>query len=244
MRPAALLGSEQAVHATDTLSLRCYTQEGFARAMALAGFAVEWIEDLVLPVRVSVVELGIKAVVVSLARQAAAPAEAGAISAALLPSGESSGEQGGPDAELEYWMAVNHAKDLVEKGELPRALRTLEYAVNFSKSVTIDVRDLLDRVVREIGARGQKSRARELLRKALRRLRAAQRRECLKRTWRSSSGAFQGACGAERAGRAGGDRGTLQSGWTCALRGRAVLGPRRQAGERCARLGPALPARR
>ena len=47
------LGAEQQVRRDDTLHLRCYQRGNFERAAQLAGFRVQYIEELVLPFQVS-----------------------------------------------------------------------------------------------------------------------------------------------------------------------------------------------
>ena len=143
------LGTESTVEQNDTLQLRCYSEEKFARAVQAAGFELEWSRDLVLPFKVSFEELGIIARVVSLRRSAHAPAEIDAIAALVSPAAESGGGEYSKisSVDLEYWMSLNYAKDLAEQGEIERARAALEYATSFQRTATIDVRDLLERIV-------------------------------------------------------------------------------------------------
>jgi spore maturation protein CgeB len=144
------LGKEQPVRTTDTLHLRCYQRENLESAAALAGFEVEFIEQLELPFQISSGEAGFEAVKVSLKPLDSTPAEAEEISRALLPQGELTVTEMVEADDLEYWMTVNYAKELADEGQYEKARETLEYAVSFGKAATIDVRDLLDRIVNKI----------------------------------------------------------------------------------------------
>ncbi len=150
VRLQVYLGEEQVVGRNDTLHLRCFDPENFKNAVALAGLEVEWIEELVLPFQVSFEEAGIEAKIVSLKKTDAVPAPAEVISQALLPSGE--GEETDPitGVEVEYWMSLNYAKELLESGDFEKAKETLEYATNHFQTTSLDVQDLLDRIVSEI----------------------------------------------------------------------------------------------
>lgn len=149
------LGNESAVEQNDTLQLRCYSEEKFAAAVHAAGFDLEWSRDLVLPFKVSFDDLGIFARIVSMRRAERTPAEITTLTA-LLSSGTSS--QGADvttisSTDLEYWMSLNYAKDLAESGDFDRARAALEYATSFQRSATIDVRDLLERIVAMIDSK-------------------------------------------------------------------------------------------
>ncbi|MBN8548853.1 MAG: glycosyltransferase [Deltaproteobacteria bacterium] len=149
------VGEEYRVCQEDTLHIRCYSEKNFRAAMELAGFKFTSFRELVLPLKVSFEEIGIKAMMTTLEKSGAAPADAAAISQALLPGGEVEMiiEQG-PD--LEYWTAVNYAKELVEQGDIEKARETLEFAVQKNRTNTIDTQDLLQRIVSEIEAAHEK----------------------------------------------------------------------------------------
>lgn len=150
------LGQEQIVCSNDTLHLRCYKRDNFINAAQAAGFEVEYVKELVLPFQVSFKEIGIEAFIVSLKRKEASPLESSLISSMLLPDGEKpqSATQGG--REIECWMSLNYARDLVERGEIDRAREALDYALSFSKSVTIDIRDIVDQIVNQIERTSEK----------------------------------------------------------------------------------------
>ncbi len=144
------LGSPQAVSQADTLHLRCYDRGCFTEAMRLAGFKVESIKELVLPIQVSFEELGIEAVIVTLTRLDQPVAAREKISRALLPSGEPESIAEGAEVDLEYWMSINYAKDLAEQGQMEKAKQALEYAATVSKTTSLDVQDLLNSICKRV----------------------------------------------------------------------------------------------
>lgn len=148
------LGKEQPVHNEDTLHLRSYQEENFKAAIDLAGFGLVSTSELELPFKVSDQEIGFIAVKVCLKPKNVAPASAELISRALLPEGELDAGEAKQD-DLEYWMSVNYAKELADQGDLEKAEETMEYALNFSKSTTIDVRDMLDRITNKLEKKAQ-----------------------------------------------------------------------------------------
>ncbi len=150
VRLQVYLGSEQPVQQNDTLHVRCYQRDNFIKAANLAGFNVEWIEELKLPFEVSFKELGIEAMIVSLRKSGQPAADIREISRALLPDGEQNGTEIVDGAMLEYWMSVNYAKELMDQGDLSKARETLEYATRFTENASIDLRDTLDQLVKEL----------------------------------------------------------------------------------------------
>ncbi|MCO6432505.1 MAG: glycosyltransferase [Deltaproteobacteria bacterium] len=150
LRMQLYLGEEQLVCRNDTLHLRCYKKEALLESVAAAGFELEWLRELVLPFQVSFKEIGIEAVIVSLRKSEAAPESAAVVSRLLLPQGEADGAENTSGADIECWMSVNYAKELAERGETERARQAVEYALSFQKSASIDVRDVIDRILNRI----------------------------------------------------------------------------------------------
>lgn len=145
------LGREQPVCATDTLHLRSYERDNFARAAQAAGFNIEFIEELVLPFQVSFKEIGFEAVIISLHRESDAHCNAQELAEILRPGGEiAEGQDGCAEKDLECWMALNYAEQLAQQGETEKARETLEYVENFCRSATIDTADILARIVARI----------------------------------------------------------------------------------------------
>lgn len=141
-------GVEQSVGAEDTLHIRCYNETRLKDAVEYAGFRCEGIDEFILPVDVSIESIGIKAKILKLQKLENTVANPDLLAKSLLPQGEKDGKS--LDGDIEYWMALNFAKTLVEGGDTERARQALEYAVSVSKAVTIDVSDLLQRIVTEI----------------------------------------------------------------------------------------------
>ncbi len=142
------LGIEQIVSADDTLHLRCFGEERFRAAAKIAGYKVHQIRELNLPFQVSFKEAGLSAVIVELYPDVQ-PGEVADIVAAL---GATQSDGAKSDTNLEHWMALNYANELVERGDYEAAKRTLEYAISFTKTVTIDTRDLLAKVTARVEA--------------------------------------------------------------------------------------------
>lgn len=147
------LGSEQPVDPADTLHLRCYPEDGLCSALALAGFAVEWVRPLALPFKVSFEELSIHAMIVSARRlDDVKLASADDIERSLLPSGPESSDQAGIITDLEAFMTSRHAEDLYAQGDYERAREAATYALQVTRSSGIDISDLLERIVSKSGA--------------------------------------------------------------------------------------------
>ncbi len=147
LRMQLYLGKEQIVGRNDTLHIRCYDRGNFERAMQAAGFRVESITELVLPIQVSFKDLGIEAVTVSMRRESVEAQSADRVAALLLPSGEGTATA---DADLECWMTLNYAHELADHGDFERARETLRYAECLLATVTIDVKDILERITRKL----------------------------------------------------------------------------------------------
>jgi len=153
------LGEEMLVGSEDTLHLRSFKRENLQLALEVAGFQIEYIKELVLPFQVSFKEMGFEAVIVSLKKGEAIPGSRELISQALLPGGEIKDNKTASGAEIECWMSLNYAQELAEKGNFEKAHQTLEYALSFARSTTIDIRDLLDKVVSTIEEGEKKAKA-------------------------------------------------------------------------------------
>jgi spore maturation protein CgeB len=139
-------GSEQIVGREDTLHLRCYEKERFEKASILAGFDIEWIEELKLDVETSYESIDVTAQIASLiksGRVEQAPFEI--VMNALVSHSEQDGKQ--TDGDIEYWMSLNLAETAALDGDTKRARDALNYALSLSKTVTIDVSDVLERIV-------------------------------------------------------------------------------------------------
>jgi len=156
VRLQVYLGEENKVSESDTLHLRCYKQNNFFEAVKLAGFTLESHKELILPFEVSFKEIGIEAIIVSMNKGDLEPGSAEAIAQKLLPEGESMSEEESPDG-LEYWMTLSYAKELVKEDKLDKARETLQYALDHSTAVKMDVQDLLQKIVAEVRPEGRSS---------------------------------------------------------------------------------------
>ncbi len=146
------VGKEQHIQRDDTLNIRCYQRDNLIKALGMAGFEVQWMEELVLPLQISFKELGLEAMIVSLKKiPGARQASTVEIAAALLPGGEPDKiAEDEASKDLEYWMTLNYAGELAEHGDVDRARATLEFAETLAKTTTIDVRDILERIQAKI----------------------------------------------------------------------------------------------
>ena len=144
------IGSQQPACRKDTLQLRCYQRENLESALTAAGFCLEGMQELVLPLQVSFRDLGIEAVIASARKVANVSRSADEIAKMLLPDGEQDNPEGTLGQDLEYWMSLNYADHLADQGNFEQAKRTLDYAATLSQTTAIDVRDLLNRIVDKI----------------------------------------------------------------------------------------------
>ncbi|RMG44893.1 MAG: methyltransferase domain-containing protein [Candidatus Dadabacteria bacterium] len=151
LRLQIYLGREQEVYEDDTLHLRCFTHENFRKAAEAAGFTVNTIEELILPIQVSVKEIGLEAVIVKLRRNnSLSVADSSQVAKLLLPSGEKQARRETTISELEYWMALNYARDLVDRGEIEHARETLEYAISQVRDSSVDASELINYIANAV----------------------------------------------------------------------------------------------
>lgn len=150
LRMQIYLGEEQMVATADTLHLRCFKRENFMGGVAAAGYDVEWIKELVLPIQVSFKELGLEAFIASLRKSRRLPESPREIASLLLPSGEPETPGDKPVSPIEFWMAYNYAKTLIASGDFERAREALAFASDACKATAIDVSDLLSEIVQEL----------------------------------------------------------------------------------------------
>ena len=138
-------GKEQTVGREDTLHLRCYDLERFQKAICLAGYDIQWISPLKLDVETSYAELEIMAQIGSFKKNERTACSPDAMIEALVSKPEESGKSA--DGDIEYWMSLNLAEAAANEGDVGRAREALDYALAMSKSVTVDVSDVLQRII-------------------------------------------------------------------------------------------------
>jgi spore maturation protein CgeB len=132
----------------DTLRLRAYQETPLREAAAQAGFRVEAITPIQLPLKELLDELSLNAVVVSLSPAGRSIGDAEAVAMTLLPNGQESDDERISCSEFEAWLALHYADRLYQDGEFDRARLALEYVTQHCKSAKIDIQDTLERVSR------------------------------------------------------------------------------------------------
>jgi spore maturation protein CgeB len=147
VRLQVYLGQHMGVSESDTLHLRCYSAGNFKNAVERAGMRVASSRELVLPIPVSFKEYGVEAVVVTLEPTECQPQSAERVAEALLPEGESDVTAEHAPLDLEAWMTLRYAEELADAGEYKRARQALDYVVSHCRSTTIDISDILERIL-------------------------------------------------------------------------------------------------
>lgn len=150
VRLQVYLGLPQNSNENDTLFPRAYRENDFRSALKIAGFQIDSIKELILPFQVSYKEIGIEATIVSLRKGTPVTNNYNEISKTLLPEGEVESSNTSGERELEYWMSLSYARELLNSGKLIKAKEALEYATSFSNNTTTDVQDLLARIEKEL----------------------------------------------------------------------------------------------
>ncbi len=147
VRLQVYLGQYLGVSENDTLHLRCYSRENFGAAVERAGLRMVASRELVLPIPVSFKECGVEAIIVTLEPTQSAAQSAESIAQALLPEGESDDTAEHAPLDLEAWMTLRYAEELADAGEHRRARQALDYVVANCRSTTIDISDILERIL-------------------------------------------------------------------------------------------------
>lgn len=146
------VGTGAPVQSSDTLYVRCFSMEHVRGALQKAGMEIVGVKELVLPIQVSFKELGIEAVIIDAVPSSAAVDSADAIAEALLPGGEPLESTDTLGRDLEYWMTLNYARELVDRGDIEKAREALHYAATVQKCAAIDIGDMLQQIVSKIEA--------------------------------------------------------------------------------------------
>lgn len=149
MRLRLFLGRDVLLSSDSLIYPRVYRREGFEHAAALAGFEVVDISAALPSIAGALSKHGIETVTVTL-RPAGPSGDIETIAAALAPTAALAGPQL-PD--IEALASVDFAVTLAEQGERERARQVLQYVETCCRTATIDIRDLLDRVVDRTAAK-------------------------------------------------------------------------------------------
>jgi spore maturation protein CgeB len=147
VRLQVYLGQHMGVSESDTLHLRCYSLDNFREAVERSGMRVVTSQELILPIQVSFKEYGVEAVIVTLEPTECAAQSADSIAEALLPEGESDTTAEHAPLDLEAWMTLRYAEELADAGEHKRARQALDYVVSNCRTATIDISDILERIL-------------------------------------------------------------------------------------------------
>lgn len=150
LRIQLYLGKEQPSAQSDTLSMRVFEEQNFIRAAQCAGFEVGNVTELKLPLQVSFEESGMKAVTAVLSSTTKPPMVKAEVSRALLPKGEGRSEGDLTDADLEYWMLLNYALELLTKGEKEKGSKSYNEALKLECGITIDARELKEKILKAL----------------------------------------------------------------------------------------------
>ncbi len=143
MRLRLFLGRDVLLSSDSVLHPRAYRQESFEKAARQAGFEVVEVTEAMPSIGGSLSRHGIETVAVTL-HPAGSPTSVDAIAAALEPSSQSVGPLL-PD--MEALASVDFAATLAEQGDRERARQILQYVETCCRTATIDIRDILDRVL-------------------------------------------------------------------------------------------------
>lgn len=154
VRLQVYLGKPQVVDAKDTLHLRCYAEDNFRKAVEACGFEVESIKELILPFKISVAEMGIVAYVVALRKTSQETVDVDVVGNLLLPDGELEGAEW-KGSDLEYWMAINYAKELLAKGDVEQARNAIGHAIFSIQETRFTVENVLGQLQAELNEKGK-----------------------------------------------------------------------------------------
>lgn len=146
LRLQLYLGKEQPSAQSDTLSMRVFEESNFRRAAQCAGFDVTSVSELKLPVQVSFEDSGMKAMIIALTPRTSSPMNTIDIASALLPHGEGRTKGDLTDADLEYWMLLNYAEELLRCGDKKKGEQNFNAALALEKQISIDARALKEKI--------------------------------------------------------------------------------------------------
>lgn len=143
MRMRLFLGRDVLLSSDGVIHPRAYRQESFEKAARLAGFEVVEVTEAMPSIGGALSRHGIETAAVTL-RPAGSPATIDIVAAALAPASNAAGPLL-PD--MEALASVDFAVTLAGQGERERARQILQYVETCCRTATIDIRDILDRVL-------------------------------------------------------------------------------------------------
>lgn len=133
----------------DTLSLRSYEPENFARALELLGWSLEQSKELILPFEVSDHQQGVVAYLTKATKVYTKEPALEDLLQTLCPQGEQSRGQDFQGSETEYLMAITRAKQHLERREFELAERSLKFALSCYQGMDAEVKELFKQLERE-----------------------------------------------------------------------------------------------
>lgn len=149
LRLQVYLGTATQVAEQDTLFLRCYEERNFRRAIEAAGFELLGVEELILPIPVSCKEDGFTAVITRLRKTDRVPASSEEISNMLLPGGEKRVSEW-HGSQLEQFMTIKYAKELIAGGKRHEAEAAVRHALQITGETRFTVEKLLLEIEEEV----------------------------------------------------------------------------------------------
>ncbi len=145
MRLRMLFGRDVEVFGEGIMHPRAYRRDAFERAARLAGFEVIDVSAALPTVAGPLASRGVEAMAISL--QPTVPAASAEAIADALSAGASGARAAAALPDIEALATIDFAASLADQGERERAREVLQYVELCCRTATIDIRDILERVV-------------------------------------------------------------------------------------------------
>lgn len=146
MRLRMFFGRDIALSGATVMFPRAYRRESFERAASLAGFQVLEVSGALPAVAGALAAHGVEAMAVTLHPSTPA-ASVEMIAEALMPTTAHASAGSAAIPDMESLATIDFAAALAEEGERERAQQVLHYVETCCRVATIDIRDILERVV-------------------------------------------------------------------------------------------------
>jgi spore maturation protein CgeB len=129
IRIQVYLGREQFINENDTLALRSYKEERFYNALKLAGFEIDYKQEVILPFEVSDYTNGIIAYVIGARKISKSTKTSDEILNALVAVPEERRNKNWEGSNTAYLVGLARVKQHLEHGEIDEAEKSLEFAL-------------------------------------------------------------------------------------------------------------------
>lgn len=129
IRIQVYLGIEQVINENDTLALRSYEEERFYNALMLAGFEIDYKQEVILPFEVSDYTNGIIAYVIGAKKTSRISRSADEIFKALVVIPEERRNPNWEGSNTAYLVGLARVKQHLDHGELDKAEESLDFAL-------------------------------------------------------------------------------------------------------------------